>query len=57
MEGRRGYVLLKGPKYVSDDDLLRRSLFSEDKLLRTIWKLEGRASELERERDEAREAA
>ena len=56
-EGRRVYVRLEGPEYVSDDELLRRSLAREDKLQRTVWELDERASELERERDEAREAA
>ena len=55
-EGRRVYVRLKGPEYVSGDELLRRSLVREDKLQRTVWELDGRASELERERDEARES-
>ena len=54
-EGRRVYVRLEGPEYVTDDELLRRSLVREDKLQRTVWELDGRASELER--DEAREAA
>ena len=56
-EGRRVYVRLEGPEYVSDDELLRRSLAREDKLQRTVWELDGRVSELERERDEARESA
>ena len=56
-EGRRVYVRLEGPEYVSDNELLRRSLVREDKLQRTVWKLDGRTSELERERDEARETA
>ena len=56
-EGRRVYVCLEGPEYVSDDELLRRSLGREDKLQRTVWELDGRASELERERNEARDAA
>ena len=56
-EGRRVYVRMEGPEYVSDDELLRRSLAREDKLQRTVWELDGRASELERERYEAREAA
>ena len=56
-EGRRVYVRLEGPEYVSDDELLRRSLVREDKLQRSVWELDGRASELERERDEARESA
>ena len=56
-EGRRVYVRLEGPEYVSDDELLRRALDREDKLQRTVWELDGRAPELERELDEAREAA
>ena len=56
-EGRRVHVQLEGPEYVSDDEMLRRSLVREDKLQRTVWELDGRASELEKERDEAREAA
>ncbi len=56
-EGRRVYVRLEGPEYVSDDELLRRALAREDKLQRTVWELDGRASELERERDEAKESA
>lgn len=55
-EGRRVYVRLKGPEYVTDDEMLRRSLVREDKLQRTVRELDGRASELERETDEAREA-
>ena len=56
-EGRRIYVRMEGPEYVSDDELLRRSLVREDKLQQTVWELDRRASELERERDEVREAA
>ena len=56
-EGRRVYVRMEGPEYVSDDELLRRSLVREDKLQRTVWELDRRSSELERERDEARDAA
>ena len=56
-EGRRVYVRLEGPEYVSDDELLRRSLAREDKLQQRVWELDGRESELERERDEAKEAA
>ena len=56
-EGRRVYVRMHGPEYVSDEELLRRAIVREDKLQRTVWELDGRASELERERDEAREAA
>ena len=56
-KGRRVYVRMEGPEYVSDEELLRRSLAREDKLQRTVWELDGRASELERERDEARDAS
>ena len=56
-EGRRVYVRLEGLEYVSDDELFRRSLAREDQLQRRVWELDGRASELERERDEARESA
>ena len=56
-EGRRVYVRMEGPEYVSDDELLRRSLGREEKLQRTVWELDGRVSQLERERDEARESA
>ena len=56
-EGRRVYVCIEGPESVSDDELLRRALVREDKLQRTVWELDGRVTELERERDEAREAA
>ena len=55
-EGRRVYVRMHGPEYVSDDELLRRSLGREDKLQRTVWELDGTVTELERERDEARDA-
>ena len=63
-EGRRVYVRMEGPEYLSDEELLRRSIAREEELQRTVreleqsvseWKL--RASELERERDEARESA
>ena len=56
-EGRRVFVRLEGPEYVSDDELLSRSLVREDKLQRTVWELDRRSSELKRERDEARDAA
>ena len=55
-EGRRVYVRMEGPEYVSDDELLRRSLGREDKLQRRVWELDGTVTELERERNEAREA-
>ena len=63
-EGRRVYVRVHGPEYLSDEELLRRAVAREHELQRSVreleqsaseWKL--RASELERERDEARESA
>ena len=63
-EGRRVYVRMQGPEYLSDEELLHRSIAREEELERTVrgleqsvseWKL--RASDLERERDEARESA
>ena len=63
-EGRRVYVRMQGPEYLSDEELLRRADARERELQRTVreleqslseWKL--RASELEQERDEARESA
>ena len=54
-EGRRVYVRMEGPERASDEELLRRALGREDKLRRRLWELDGRASELEREREQARE--
>ena len=63
-EGRRVYVRMPGPEYLSDEELLRRADARERELQRTVRELEQnaselklRASELERERDEARESA
>ena len=63
-EGRRVYVRMHGPEYLSDEELLRRGIARENELERTVRELERsaselklRASELERERDEARESA
>ena len=63
-EGRRVYVRMHGPEYLSEEDLLRRAIAREDELERTVRQLERsvselklRASELERERDEAMESA
>ena len=56
-EGRRVYVRMHGPEYLSDDELLRRAITRADDLERTVRRLEQTASELERERDEARAAA
>ena len=55
-EGRRVYVRMHGPEYLSDDELLRRAFNREDELKRTVRELEREASELERERDKARDA-
>ena len=49
-EGRRVYVQMQGPEYLSDEELLRRAIAREEELERTV-------RELERERDEARESA
>ena len=63
-EGRRVYVRMQGPDYLSDAELLRRAIAREHELQRTVRQLEQnvtelelRASELERERDEARGSA
>ena len=63
-EDRRVYVRMAGPEYLSDQELLRRVVARKDELERTVRELEQsvsewkfRASELERERDEARESA
>ena len=62
-EGRRVYVRMHGPAYLTDEELLRRAIIREDELERTVRELERSASELkqsasemERERDKAREA-
>ena len=56
-EGRRVYVRMHGPEYLSDDELLRSAIMRKDELERTVRELERSASQQERERDEAREAA
>ena len=56
-EGRRVYVRMHGPEYLSDEELLRRAITRVDELERAVRGLEQTASELERERDEAREVA
>ncbi len=62
-EGRRVFIRMEGPAYLSDEELLLRSIAREEELERTVRELERReselelrASELERERDEARES-
>ena len=61
-EGRRVFVRMEG-EYITDEELLRRAIVREDDLERTVREMEQsasglqrRASELERERDEARES-
>ena len=49
-EGRRVYVRLHGPEQLSDAELLRRATIRGDELERTV-------RGVERERDEARDAA
>ena len=63
-EGRRVFVRMRGPEYLSDEELLRRAIAREHELERIVRELERsaselklRASELERERDEARESS
>ena len=56
--GRRVYVRMHGPEYLSDaEQLLRRAIVREDELERTVRRLERAASELEQQRDEAKKAA
>ena len=52
-EGRRVYVRMHGPEYLSDDELLRHAIMREDELERTVRELKRSALELEEERDEA----
>ena len=63
-EGRRVYVRMEGPEYLNDEELLHLAITREEELQRTVGMLEERVSELklresdlERERDEARESA
>ena len=61
-EGRRVYVRMHGPEYLSAEELLRRSVARERELERTVRELEQSVSDLELraselERDEARESA
>ena len=46
-EGRRVYVRMRGPEYLSDEELLRRSIAREEELERIVRELEQNASELE----------
>ena len=56
------FVRMRGPEYLSDEELLRRAIAREDELQRTVRQLEQDVSELklrasELERDEASESA
>ena len=62
-EGRRVFVRMVG-EYITDEEMLRRAIAREHELERTVRELEQsvtewkqRASEVERERDKARESA
>ena len=63
-DGRRVFVRMHGPEYLSNEELLHRSIAREKELELTVRELERklsasehRASVLERERDEAKESA
>ena len=53
-EGRRVYVKLAGPRYPSDQELLRNARTRVERLERTTGELADEASQLEQERDMAR---
>ena len=55
-EGRRVYVRMYGREYLSDEELLRRAVGRLDESQQDVLRLKRTLSELERERDEAREA-
>ena len=56
-EGRRVYVRVEGPEYLSDEEMLRRAKGRTDELEEAVRRWERIAEELERERDEAKGAA
>ncbi len=56
-EGRRVYVRVDGPEYLSDEELLLRARVRTDELEEAVRRWERIASELERERDAARRDA
>ncbi len=55
-EGRRVYVRVEGPEYLSDEEILRRARARMDELEEAVRRWERIAGELERERDEAKMA-
>ncbi len=56
-EGRRVYVRVEGPEYLSDEELLLRARARTDELEEAVRRWERIASELERERDAAKRDA
>ena len=56
-EGRRVYVRVEGPEYLSDEELLRRAKVRTDEMEGAVRRGERIAAELERERDAAKRAA
>ena len=53
-EGRRVYVMMLGPRYPSDHELLRQAMTKIERLERTVGELADEADQLEQERDQAR---
>lgn len=53
-EGRRVYVRVEGPEYLSDEEMLLRAKARTDELEEAVRRWERIASELERERDAAK---
>ncbi|MYB83347.1 MAG: hypothetical protein F4X54_01115 [Chloroflexi bacterium] len=56
-EGRRVYVRVEGPEYLSDEELLRRAKARTNELEEAVRRWERIASELERERNAAKSEA
>ena len=56
-EGRRVYVRVDGPEYLSDEELLLRARARTDELEEAVRRWERLASELERERNAAKSEA
>ncbi|MDE2837255.1 MAG: hypothetical protein OXL97_07075 [Chloroflexota bacterium] len=56
-EGRRVYVRVEGPEYLSDEELLRRAKARTDELGEAVRRWERIASELEREHNAAKSEA
>ena len=56
-EDRRVYVRMHGPEYLSDEEMLRRAIIRKEELERTVRESELSVSELERERNGARDSS